>query len=219
MAIRNHPVMRSVRRALGRSETPATIPPPPELPDPVIRLVHTDLGLTELFMAKAKENKMKVTKVSPEEVAGAVVMRARELGLASVAYPASPLLEALGVTTALAEAGVTLHRWDQSTLDATYDVDGGLTDVWAAVAETGSIVVRPSPGHGRGLSLVPEYHLVVLDPKLILPDLVDLFDRMSKDGDASATVIISGPSKTADIEMNLVTGVHGPGHVEVFVLG
>jgi L-lactate dehydrogenase complex protein LldG len=202
MTFANHPVMKSVRRALGRTETPASVPVPPPLPDPVVRLVHTDLGLSVLFAAKAKENKIKVTKVSPEELANAVVARAKDLGIASMAYPSSALLESLGVPAALAGAGVRLARWDQTTLDAVYDVDGGLTDAWAAVAETGSLVVTPSPTHGRGLSLVPEYHFVVLDPKVILPDLVDLFAKM-----------------TTDIEMNLDVGVHGPGQVEVFLLG
>lgn len=214
----SHPVMTAVRKALGRRETPATVPPPPELDEPIIRLVHSDIGLPALFATKAKENKMKVTFVTPEELAGKVVERAKELGLTSMVYPVSALLERLGVPEALSAAGVRMDRWDKTTLDATYDIDAGLTDAWAAVAETGSVVIRPSVDHGRSLSLVPNYHLIVLEPKVFVPDLVDLFEKMAADNESSGNIIISGPSKTADIEMNLVTGVHGPGHVEVFVL-
>lgn len=220
MSFGDHAVMKSVRKALGRDRTPESVPEPPKLDEPLIRLVHSDFGLPELFCARARENKMHVHLVSAEDVGARVAARAKELGLASVAYPVSPLLEKLGVPEALKAAGVRMERWDEpgNSLDKAYDVDAGLTDAWAAVAETGSIVIRPNAGHGRAISLVPAYHLVVLEPKVFVGDLVDLFEKLDKDGNAGGCVIITGPSKTADIEMNLVVGVHGPGQVEVFVL-
>ena len=72
--------------------------------------------------------------------------------------------------------------------------------------------------HGRLLSLVPFVHVAVVEPKVFVPDLIDLFDALAKDGVGSGVTMISGPSKTADIEMNVVTGVHGPNVVRVFVL-
>ena len=65
---------------------------------------------------------------------------------------------------------------------------------------------------------MPPLHVAILEPKNFLPDLVDLFQLLSTDGGFSNVVLISGPSKTADIEMNLVTGVHGPGVVQLFIL-
>src|SRR4051812_45521601 len=103
------------------------------------------------------------------------------------------------------------------TLDELYDYDAGVSDVYAAVAETGSLVVRGSVDHGRALSLVPAAYVAIVEAKNLLADLVDLFEKMRGDGGGGVT-IISGPSKTADIEMELVVGVHGPGKVQIFFL-
>jgi L-lactate dehydrogenase complex protein LldG len=62
------------------------------------------------------------------------------------------------------------------------------------------------------------YHIAVLEEKQILPDMLDLFEKLSRDPDRSNFILISGPSKTADIEMNVVTGVHGPNVVETIIL-
>jgi L-lactate dehydrogenase complex protein LldG len=126
-------------------------------------------------------------------------------------------LERLNVVKGLGAMGFEARVWTEMTLDELYEYDCGVTDVYAAVAETGSLVVRSSADHGRALSLVPAVYVAIVEPKNLLADLVDLFEKMGRDGGGGAT-IITGPSKTADIEMDLVVGVHGPGKVQVFML-
>ena len=114
--------------------------------------------------------------------------------------PASDLLDRLEIPKAIEDAGATVIRWDQSTLDAAYDLDCGITDVYAAVAETGSLVIRPAPGHGRAISLVPPIHVAIVEPGNIVPDLIDLFEKIAAAPRVPNITIITGPSKTADIE-------------------
>ena len=218
MASSSNTVLDAVRKALGRTETPAQVPEPPAIPEPITRLVHSDFGLGEMFAARAKANAMKVELVELQELPAKLIAFLRDANLRTLALPNSALLEKIGLPAALREAGFELHLWGDLTLDALYDVDCAVTDVYRAVAETGSLVIRGSDQHGRSLSLVPAVHVVILEPKNIVPDLVDLFAESAKLERPSNLVIIGGPSKTADIELNLVTGVHGPGVVQAFVL-
>jgi L-lactate dehydrogenase complex protein LldG len=211
-------VIAKVRVALGRTGPLASPPLPPALDEPIIRLVHSDVGLAELFVKTAIENNIQAETVSADDLGEKLVAFLREQNVRRVALPQSPLLEKLGIPDAVRADGFDCKRWDQMTLDELYDYDAGVTDVYAAVAETGSLVVRASTGHGRALSLVPPVHVAIVEPKNLLADLVDLFQKMSADGVASSVSIITGPSKTSDIEMNLVIGVHGPVVVKVFVL-
>jgi L-lactate dehydrogenase complex protein LldG len=214
-------VLAKVRRALGRTHTLTAPPTPPAIDEPITRLVHTDIGLPQLFAKRAQEMHMGVTFVAPDEVAASIAWFLGEHQCKKIALPASKLLDQLWVADALKREGLEVHQWDEPslTLDALYDgFDCAVTDVSYAVAETGSLVIKPSPSQGRALSLVPMYHVAVVEPRQILPDLVDLFQRLAEEGAGSNTIIISGPSKTADIEMNVVTGVHGPNVVQVFLL-
>jgi L-lactate dehydrogenase complex protein LldG len=135
-----------------------------------------------------------------------------------IAMPESKLLDQLALPAALGAAGFEVKRWGEMTLDEMYDFDAAVTDVDYAVAESGSLVIRTDRGHGRAMTLTPLVHVAVLEPKNFVPDLVDLFERLAKEGAGPYVVMISGPSKTADIEMNLVTGVHGPRVVQAFIL-
>jgi L-lactate dehydrogenase complex protein LldG len=214
-------VLDRVRRALGRTGPLGEAPVPPGIPEHVVRLVHTDLGLPELFTKRAEENKMHVTGVSVERLAGEVAAFLRAQDCRKIAMPESALLEKVGLHRGLKAAGLEVRKWGEMTLDEIYDFDCGVTDVYCAVAETGSLVIRSSSQHGRSLSLVPNIYVAILEPKNFVADLVDLFEKMKADGVAEgggATHIITGPSKTADIEMNLVVGVHGPRVVQVFLL-
>ena len=213
-------VLEKVRRVLGRAGAPTTTPPtPPALPDNIVRLVRSDAKLPELFAQRAAELKMLVTTAPADGAAPQVAaFVAKYPKVKRVALSVSPLLDRLKIADALTAAGVEVKRWDEMTLDELYEFDCAVTEVIYAVAETGSLVVKPSANQGRGLSLVPMYHVAIVEPSQLLPDLVDLFALLAKDPDRSNFVLISGPSKTADIEMNVVTGVHGPNVVHAFLL-
>jgi L-lactate dehydrogenase complex protein LldG len=211
-------VLDAVTAALGRSGPLLEPPVPPKIDEPITRLVHTDIGLPDLFAKRAQENKMAVHTLCVEELLPKLITFLRASNCKRIALPVSKLLDSLDLLRHLREAGFDAKRWDQMTLDELYDYDCGVTDVTYAVAETGSLVIRSSPNHGRALSLVPPIHVAILEPKNFVGDLVDLFDRLLKEGDATSITLITGPSKTSDIEMTLVVGVHGPCKVQLFIL-
>jgi L-lactate dehydrogenase complex protein LldF len=93
----------------------------------------------------------------------------------------------------------------------------GITGAVAGIAETGSLLLSSSAGETLIASLLPEIHVVVMKASLILPTLASALARPEV-RNASAGVIITGPSRTADIEMTLTIGVHGPGELHVFLI-
>jgi len=97
------------------------------------------------------------------------------------------------------------------------DVEIGLTRAVAAVAETGSILITSGNGRPLTTSLFPEAHIAILSSKDIYPVLGKVFESGLTEN-KSDSVLISGPSRTADIEMTLTIGVHGPREVIVFCI-
>ena len=106
-------------------------------------------------------------------------------------------------------------------VDAQFDVDAGITDVHAALAETGTLICCSDTEHSRCLSLVPPLHVAVVGRRDVLPDMIDFWRSVEAESDgtlSSSISFITGPSKTADIEGELITGVHGPGRVEIYLV-
>lgn len=101
-------------------------------------------------------------------------------------------------------------------------VRAGLTGADAAIATTGTLVVTTGPGKGRLPTVLPPLHLAVITLDQIVARLEDWIavqraQNLSAIRQASNVCLISGPSRTGDIEMELVLGVHGPGRVQVVV--
>jgi len=93
----------------------------------------------------------------------------------------------------------------------------GLTGSSAAIAETGSLLIEAGEGRPLSHSLLPEIHVAILTKKDIRATLTEVIGMLEQTGGSSA-VLISGPSRTADIEMTLTIGVHGPKELHVFCL-
>lgn len=142
----------------------------------------------------------------------------------------SAVLETLGVGPWLLARGITVHYWDDleklptaENRQIAFAADLGITGVDWAVAETGSLAVCARPGgQGRSVSLLPPLHVAILSRAQIVPDLFDLFDQLGIEsrqaGLPSNVTLITGPSKTGDIQLKLTTGVHGPGEVHALIL-
>lgn len=108
-----------------------------------------------------------------------------------------------------------LMRYEQSIdnwRDLLFDgVDAGLTLARGAVAETGSLILWPTPSEPRLMSLVPWLHFVLLDVNTIHADLYSAMTAQGwSQGMPTNALLICGPSKTADIQQTLAYGAHGP---------
>ena len=91
--------------------------------------------------------------------------------------------------------------------------DAGISLCLALVAQTGSVLVSASSSGGRGLSILPPHHVVLAEGSQMVSDLSEAFEliekRYGKEYPSSLS-FITGPSRTADIEQQLVLGAHGP---------
>ena len=99
--------------------------------------------------------------------------------------------------------------------------DIGVSGVDHAIADTGTLVLLARRGQARSVSLLPPVHVAVVRAGQILSSLDDLFPVLRHDGNGelpSAVTFITGPSRTADIELTLVVGVHGPQELHVVLL-
>ena len=92
-----------------------------------------------------------------------------------------------------------------------FQIDAGITSTLGGIADVGAIVLWPTEEEPRLMSLVPPVHVAVLDAGQIQNSLAEMMAAQNwADGMPSNALLISGPSKTADIEFTLVFGVHGP---------
>lgn len=102
--------------------------------------------------------------------------------------------------------------------DDLFAVDVGITSVQAAIADTGTLVLDSSVERNRLVSLIPPIHIAILDASQIFGTLGDVLAALQAGEELSpAITFITGPSRTADIELTLTLGVHGPQELYVII--
>jgi L-lactate dehydrogenase complex protein LldG len=150
-----------------------------------------------------------------------------------------PLIDSLNLSGILAEQNVPIYITDLDGHEsATGEVEErrikirrqimesyiGVTSADFCLAETATLVLRTRPNHARAVSLVPSIHVAVIELDQILSDLGELYAFLQCDPAqqeerlTNCMTLISGPSKTADIELVMVHGAHGPREVYIYVV-
>jgi L-lactate dehydrogenase complex protein LldG len=159
---------------------------------------------------------------SPQELHRVLMDIVREHDISRAIRWDHPLLEDLKIDASLRECGVEVAIPSREKEGKVISARAGLgiTAADAFVMESGTIVLRSRAGQGRATSLLPPVHLAIVTSDRRLGRLEDLpglvrYWREEADGLPRAITLITGHSRTADIELTLVSGVHGPGIVHV----
>jgi L-lactate dehydrogenase complex protein LldG len=192
------------------------------------------LTLLETLTARAAPLNIQVQPVSDAAAATAALVAlvqttAPEWGThKQVAAWSHPLVAALDLPPALAAAGVAHITTDTDDPPAVREaIRGSYIGITAAdhcVADTATLVMTTRPGQPRAMSLVPAVHVAVIRLAQIVRDLEELYALLGAglgpdgEGLARCTTLISGPSKTADIELTMVHGAHGPRALHLLVI-
>ncbi len=208
---RDH-ILHKVRTALGRNAGQAPEPAPP------VRLTiptqETSARITSLC-ARVEALAGKTYHAESGADARRYVAAAIE-GKTAVASNA-PLLAECGIT---ALPNVRSEFYESAALrEACASTGCGITSADYALADTGTLVMLASPQEARLISLLPPVHIAVVASARILTSLDELLSLLPRPAEqTSSMVLITGPSRTADIEQILVRGVHGPGEIHVVVV-
>ena len=206
-------ILHRVRTALGRSAGhPPSDPPPVRLRIPTVDMEARIASMCMRIEALAgTTHRVATTDEARALVAGIVAGK-------TIVASNSPYIADCGI---LALPGVRTGIRDVTemrTVSAASEV--GITSADYALADTGTLVMISSPAEARLVSLLPLLHVAVVPASRILTGLDELFTLLPRPADqTSSMVMITGPSRTADIEQILVRGVHGPAQITVIIVG
>jgi L-lactate dehydrogenase complex protein LldG len=179
--------------------------------------------LTDEFIAAAAENQMLVHGPFPADEAATVAVDravARAGSRTTAAVPVNdPLVEQLGLRAALAWSGLEiLAANDVAWRVAIATVGVGVTGARAGIAATGTLLLPCGPGRPRGTHIVPPAHVCVVRAVDLVATIADAIALQGAEPHPSTMSWVSGPSRTADLEMRQTIGVHGPKSVDVVVI-
>ncbi|HEX6947859.1 MAG TPA: lactate utilization protein [Acidimicrobiia bacterium] len=190
----------------------------PTAPDAAGGVPEPDGDLLTLFRSRAQEVSAvvhgPVSRHGAERVVAGIAS-----GHGSSTFVAWDDLPAPGVVPMLESAGLTRVPATDGGLDRFRQLDLGVTGAAAALAESGSVVLIHGPGRPRLASLVPDVHVVLVEIETIQPSLAHWAHSQPEPISSTANlVVVTGPSRTGDIELQLNLGVHGPRHVHVVLI-
>jgi L-lactate dehydrogenase complex protein LldG len=203
------------RLAGGVPENPVHPLPPPI--DEVPMVVPVDLDTDDLagnFARMAERVGATVHRLrSLDQMPDLLMTIVGEQRVAKAVVSADP--DAIAVGDLLAALGVEVSRLD---VTAAADADLGVTGAALGIAATGSVVQASAVSGARTMSLLPVAHLCIVHERQLVATTRDAIRRIAADERSSNIVLITGPSRSADIEQLLVTGVHGPTRVEIALI-
>jgi L-lactate dehydrogenase complex protein LldG len=208
-------ILGRIRSALGDAPRPDVDQTYRALSRNYLR-AHHEHDIVALFAERAADYRAVVERRPAPEVPAAVARiltnRARDQG------PEAAFVVPDGFPAEWIPAEISVVRDDPPLSPAQLDrLAGVITGCAVAIAETGTIVLDHGPAQGRrALTLVPDFHLVIVRAEQVTADLPDAFARLDP---GRPQTLVSGPSATSDIELIRVEGVHGPRTLHILLAG
>lgn len=197
-------ILNSIRKHLAES-VPHN-PPEAAIPSAGVSAMPATTSVVDLFKQNLEAVSGHCVVARDEaEVRQAVTQILADLGARRIAISDAPALN--GLTGEIAPGAKEI-----------FEFDVGITTAQAAIADTGTLVLDSARERHRLASLVPPVHIAIVNASSIFQTLAEALAFIHQNGDISpAVTFITGPSRTADIELTLAIGVHGPQELYVIV--
>lgn len=213
-------ILGRIRTTINRPEG-AGLPPAPEYANRSLipgRAQGTPAELTERFIAMATEAEISIDRVTDSSDVGKAVaawLNAEGLPDRAVVSP-DPVMDTYGWEAA---PGLEISRGATRGDDMV-----SVTPTIAGIAETGSIMVTTGPGTPYTLNFLPETHIAIVHTDRIVGGYEDAWARVRRNGETGIALprtvtMITGPSRSSDIEREVTVGVHGPKRLHIVLVG
>ena len=215
-------ILSNIRRSLGVNGREA-----PRISAVQERIRAAPRGVMPLRGQVSGDERVALFRAEAERVAATVAEVARPQDIVS---EAARYLREHNLPATLrmgADARLAALDWSETAIEVTHgpskgDDLNGLSHAFGAIAETGTIAMTSGPGNPTTLNFLPDNHIVVLREADLMGDAESLWDRLrAAYGKAIAprTVnLITGPSRSGDIEQQIVLGAHGPRRLHIIIL-
>ena len=213
-----NPVLENIRRSLGRTAqisspqgTPLSLRPAiyePRLPESVDSEIESFLGEVKKLSGVSQ-------RLSSDGIDDALKALVTEQNIQKAIVWNTSHLKQLGIADSLRSLGVQLVSPNANKHEMAL-CDLGITEADYLLPETGTLVLRSSAEKPRAVSLLPRVHLAIVHPEMLRADMHQVFAEAK---DSHYLVFITGPSRTADIELTVTLGVHGPKNLYVWMMG
>jgi len=206
-----NPVTENIRRSLGRTaQSPLSLRPAIYEP----RISESIDAEIERFLSEVKKLSGVSQKLSSPEIDSALKTLITDQNIRKATVWETPHLRQLGIAEILNFLGVELISPNANKYEMA-QCDLGITEADYLLPETGTLVLRSSDEKPRAVSLLPRVHLAIVTPAALRADMHQVFAETK---DSNYLVLITGPSRTADIELTVTLGVHGPKNLYVWMM-
>lgn len=210
-------------------ESPVPLLPTPPFPQPPRSAKGGEERIAEGRGSLIEQLEQELTRIggklhrvsSPEEARLCLRELARSYQVRRVVRWEASSLDAVGIHRAFDGLEIEVIPGSGAAPERLAGAEMGLTGVEYALADTGTLVLLAREGQGRAVSLLPWVHVAWVTADRVLPGLDALFAQVRDKQLATATsclTFITGPSRTADIELTLTIGVHGPGELHLVLI-
>jgi len=206
-----NPVIDNIRRSLGRTGQSSLGQRPAIYPSRQAGSTDSEI---QLFFDELKKLSGVGQRLAPSGIAEVLKTLVTDNNIHKATAWNTPRLQQLQITDHLSSLGVelvspTAEKHEMALCDL------GITEADYLLPETGTIVLHSSAEMSRAVSLLPRIHLAIVRPEMLRPDMHQVF---AESKESNYLVFITGPSRTADIELTTTLGVHGPKELFVWML-